>query len=444
MEDKDLQFVEQTTEKPPVSFMSETIKEKPVNKKKLFRRTIITAFSALVFGAVACFTFLVLEPVVSNWLYPEEITKVEFPEEEEEILPEEMLTENVLQEELQADIREQVEELASQESETTLTVESYEQIYQSLKNIAVAASNFMVTVKGTVSEVDWLQDTNEIENVVSGVIIADNGVEFLILADITGLEDSETYSVTFANNKVAEAVLKEKHTPTGIGVFGVEHDKLSKVDMAGIEIAVLGNSSITGQIGKPVIAIGRPLGQNNSLLYGMISAKSTALNSVDSVYQVIDTDMNSCANSSGVIINLDKEVIGIITNSALNNKNHPFISAMGISDLKQLIEKLSNGEKIPYLGIKGMDVSTEAHEELNVPYGAYVSEVEMQSPAMEAGILNGDIIIQVEEEVIDTFFEYKNVLMNYRPDDLITLKLLRFTGSEYTEMEVVIQVGECR
>ena len=58
------------------NFMIEKIKERPVNKKKLLRRTLITASMAVIFGLVACFTFLVLEPVISNWLYPEEEPQV--------------------------------------------------------------------------------------------------------------------------------------------------------------------------------------------------------------------------------------------------------------------------------------------------------------------------------------------------------------------------------
>ena len=58
------------------NFMIEKIKERPVNKKKLLRRTLITVSMAVIFGLVACFTFLVLEPVISNWLYPEEEPQV--------------------------------------------------------------------------------------------------------------------------------------------------------------------------------------------------------------------------------------------------------------------------------------------------------------------------------------------------------------------------------
>ena len=53
-------------------FMKETIKQRPINRRKLVRRTLLTAAMAVVFGMVACFTFLLLEPVISNRLYPEE------------------------------------------------------------------------------------------------------------------------------------------------------------------------------------------------------------------------------------------------------------------------------------------------------------------------------------------------------------------------------------
>ena len=72
MEDKEYEFVH------------ETIKKKPVNKKKLLRRTVLTAAFAVVFGLVACVTFLLLEPVINNILNPEKISKVEFPEEKKE------------------------------------------------------------------------------------------------------------------------------------------------------------------------------------------------------------------------------------------------------------------------------------------------------------------------------------------------------------------------
>ena len=76
-------------------FMIEKIKERPLNKKKLLRRTLTTASMAVIFGLIACLTFLILEPVFNNWLYPEQKPeKVELPEETDEILPEDMLVQD--------------------------------------------------------------------------------------------------------------------------------------------------------------------------------------------------------------------------------------------------------------------------------------------------------------------------------------------------------------
>lgn len=75
-------------------FLQEKIKERPVNKKRLLKRTIITASMAVLFGLLACLSFLLLEPVLNNWLYPEEEPEiVTFPQEQDEMRPEDMLTE---------------------------------------------------------------------------------------------------------------------------------------------------------------------------------------------------------------------------------------------------------------------------------------------------------------------------------------------------------------
>ena len=86
-------------------FISEKIKQRPINRKKLLRRTLITFFLAIVFGIVACFTFLFLQPVFSDRLYPEaEPEPVSFPEEniQDELTPEEMLAVETAQAESEA------------------------------------------------------------------------------------------------------------------------------------------------------------------------------------------------------------------------------------------------------------------------------------------------------------------------------------------------------
>ena len=96
--------MEENQQNQDIEFIKEKVKERPLNRKKLMRRTLLTASMAVIFGLIACFTFLVLEPVFSNLLYPEEEPRqVELREENiaEEIGPEDMLLEEETEEESQ-------------------------------------------------------------------------------------------------------------------------------------------------------------------------------------------------------------------------------------------------------------------------------------------------------------------------------------------------------
>ena len=137
-----------------------------------------------------------------------------------------------------------------------------------------------------------------------------------------------------------------------------------------------------------MIAIGAPQGTYGSVSYGMITANKGRLNLTDASYNLLTTDLNTGTAPSGVLINLEGKVLGVMAGSVSGQP----LTVFGISDIKTLIAKLSNNEKRAYFGIKGVDVTDDAHKEMNVPYGAYVTEVVSQSPAMRAGVSNGDII----------------------------------------------------
>ena len=68
-------------------------------------------------------------------------------------------------------------------------------------------------------------------------------------------------------------------------------------------------------------------------------------------------------------------------------------------DIKDIIEKLSNDETIPYIGIQGIDVTEEIANQ-GIPEGVYVKEVDAESPAMAAGIQAGDIITSIGGEEV--------------------------------------------
>lgn len=429
-------------------FLIEKIKERPINKRKLLRRTIITAAMAVIFGLIACFTFLVLEPVISAFLYPEEEPQiVVFPEDQQEMSPEEMLSDN-----MQAENQEQKEEeepagLVQEQIEKILSGivldrEHYKQLYSSLSEYVEEMNQYMVTITGVTSDIDWFNNVQEQSNQSFGIIIANNGKELLILTDDSSIEDAEKLSLSFYNGVHAEADVKQRDSFTGLAVISVDLNSLPQEKRKDIvKIAALGSSNAKNLVGTPVIAVGSPMGASGSVGYGMITAVSSQSDVSDRNYKLLLTDIYGSQNAGGVLFNLQGQVIGIITGNRAFSDMKNVISAYGITELKKIIEKMSNGTEIAYLGIKGVDVTKEAYEELSVPYGAYVKEVDMDSPAMLAGIQQGDVLVAVNDRNISSFSEYTAILLQLEAGTAADFKIMRQSQGEYKEMILNITLG---
>lgn len=420
-------------------FLRETIKQKPVNKKKLFRRTIITVVMAVVFGLVACFTFLVLEPLISNKLYPEEeTTEVQFPEEtvSEEMKPEDMLvevpdTEETTTAELE---NQQIEEILSQ---MEFGLDDYQSVYAELAKLAETTSRCVVTVTGVSSDVDWFNDIYENESSASGVIIANNGKSILILVSSSALKDADNIVVTFCNQAQVEAELVQKDNTTGLAILSVELLAINEDTMDVINIAKLGSSNSDKLLGMPIIALGSPAGLNNSVCYGIITSMGTIIDQPDSAYKMITTDIYTSSNATGILINLRGMVVGIIDNINTGTDMQNRLTAYGITELKKTIEKMSNNQELTYLGIHGTDIPENMAETLGTQEGVYIKEIEIDSPAMAAGIQSGDVLIRVGNVSVANYNDLINILYSAQPEDMIEITVLR----QEKEMNMDVTLG---
>ncbi|MGN0377566.1 MAG: S1C family serine protease [Suilimivivens sp.] len=421
-------------------FMKETIKQRPLNRRKLIRRTLVTAAMAVIFGTVACLTFLLLEPVISNKLYPEEepstVVLVE-ETQEDEILPEDMIVdESQMNTEPAEPPALEDEQIAQVLSEMKLGVEDYNSLYNALAGVAKEVQKSMVTVVGITSDVDWFNNVYESEGAVSGVIIADNGKELLILTNYNAIKDAEILKIRFYGSKEYEAALKKRDLNTGLAILSVLKTDMEKTTLEAVKTANLGSSAGSNLAGNPVIAIGQPMGVTDSLCYGFITSAGSTIDLPDSKYKWITTDIYGSTNATGVLVNLKGQIIGIIDTVHNNSDTKNLIGALGITDLKKVIERMSNDKDIPYLGIHGADVLLEIHEELEVPYGAYIMEIDMDSPAMAAGIQSGDVITGMGEAKISTYQELISCIIESEPEQIIPVTLLRQGPDGYTEMEL--------
>ena len=134
------------------------------------------------------------------------------------------------------------------------------------------------------------------------------------------------------------------------------------------------------------------------------------------------------------------EVVGIIDQSISDNSSKRLVTGYGISGLKSEIELLSNGQAVPYVGIRGLDVTAEI-EAQGIPNGVYVQTVEPDSPAMAAGIQSGDIITEAAGKKISSLAVYQSVMRDQKSDSKIRLKGQRQGSGGYVDISFDVTVG---
>lgn len=412
----------QNSEEEEYSFLQEIIKDEAGDQAKWKHDVLRRIQLGLIFGLVACFTFFACKPWVEK-RFEENPTEVTIPQDEQ-------------QEENQT----QQEEEQVQEQKTVLTTETYQEMLNNLKQVSGEVRKSVVEIQGAVTEEEFSKDQEDKEKSISGMIVADNGQELLILAGELPVKDAKIICVTFSGDNQCDAILKSRDAGLGLCVYAVQRKNIADDVWAQIETATLGGSKVVSE-GDTVIAVGKLYGCDTIAGYGVIESGENYLDKADGQYQTIYTDVAGDISGSGVLVNIRGEVIGIINTSVRTDDQTNKISGYGISDIKDVIELLSNGKNVPYLGVSGVEVSSEMQGQ-GIPQGVYVKEVDAGSPAMAAGIQSGDIITNIADTDIINLLGYHNTLMKQNVGDKILVRGKRQgTGGEYVDIDFGVTVG---
>ena len=412
----------QNSEEEEYSFLQEIIKDEAGDQAKWKHDVLRRIQLGLIFGLVACFTFFACKPWVEKRL-EENPTEVTIPQDEQ-----------------QEKDQTQQEQEQVQEQKTVLTTETYQEMLNNLKQVSGEVRKSVVEIQGAVTEEEFSKDQEDKEKSISGMIVADNGQELLILAGELPVKDAKIIRVTFSGDSQCDAILKSRDAGLGLCVYAVQRKNIADDVWAQIETATLGGSKVVSE-GDTVIAVGKLYGCDTIAGYGVIESGENYLDKADGQYQTIYTDVAGDISGSGVLVNIRGEVIGIINTSVRTDDHTNKISGYGISDIKDVIELLSNGKNVPYLGVSGVEVSSEMQGQ-GIPQGVYVKEVDAGSPAMAAGIQSGDIITNIADTDIINLLGYHNTLMKQNVGDKILVRGKRQgTGGEYVDIDFGVTVG---
>ena len=417
-------------EKKNYSFIREIVKKKPLDKRGLLRKILSLAGAAVLAGVVASFVFVWMVPVAERMVNGDS-SRVSFPEDEEETSTS---SQSVI------DSSQPAQETPMPASQPEIGLEEYRQLYKDMLAVAEKPKRALVTVVGISSEMDYFNQNYENQKQISGLLAADNGQDLFILTEYRVVENVERIQVTFYDGSTVDAIYQRHDANTGLTILKVGLSELEDSTREGIELAPLGSSYGVTQ-GEPVMAIGSPMGYSDSVAYGVITSVTNKISTLDTEYNLLTTDINGRGEGSGVLINLDGEIIGIIAQS-YSTEDKDIITALAVSQIKDLIESLSNDEARPYIGIKGQDVTAQISHRTGIPKGVLVTAVQADSPAMLAGMKEYDVVVKIGEDEISSFRQYRDRLDQLTPGQTVILTAMRRGAEGYAEVEFEVTVGE--
>ncbi len=412
------------------SFIQEKIKQRPIYQNRMVQKCIWSMVFGTLFGVASLIVWFIAAPRIADQSKGQ-IQPIEFPEEEtEELSPKE-------EEELA--VEEQAESPVYIREKVSMELDDYAKLYQQLMQIGSQAEKSMVDVLAMSVDTDWFDETYTSQSSTAGVIIGDNGLELLILTNYDWIDDRENLQITFFDHTTAGGALKKFDKNTGLAVIGVNLSEISQASMDILQYADLG-SSRTLKNGEPVIAVGSPVGTFGSLLFGNLTSTSQMASLYDGNCNVLTTDITGAGGGSGVLVNWDGKIIGLIQEKHEVHSQEGTIQAYGISDLKDVIEHLSNNQDIVYMGILGADVTTPISEAEDIPIGVYVSETVLESPAIEAGIQPGDIITSMSGQPITNLKDMMSILLKCSNEQDIQVVCQRPDKTGYQELDVSVKL----
>lgn len=399
-EQKRQQEESEMNETPKYSFLQEVIKDEVGGTGKRKKRILRKIGVGIFIGLVACFTFSVFKPWVESRISgnPDEVT-------------------------IPRDTKQTAENEADRSGKdgNGQKKDNYSKSVKSLSDVAKKGKrsvvSLLVLTGATIGNKEFVSESQS----VSGVLIADNGQELLILGPTMEVGETQQIQATFCDGKKYQVTEKKSDANLELTIYAVKESQLEEKTAKSIRLAALG-SSYEVKKGDTTVLLGMLFGQGDAVGYGVLRSSTEKAERADGTYHILGAELAGFTGGSGIMFNRQEEVIGIICDAAGEDAKEELMHAYAISDIKDVMQFLANGESVPYIGIHATDVSENIAEDRRIPRGIYVDKVEADSPAMRAGIQSGDVLTAIGGTDIENFEQYHELLMEEKEGTHLLIK----------------------
>lgn len=285
----------------------------------------------------------------------------------------------------------------------------------------------------------FLKDGTTSLNLGTGFIVSENG--YIVTNEhVSG----DKFSICYVT-------LVDGRSYTGNVIWADKNIDLSiiKIDANKLEYVTLGNSDNL-KVAQQVYAIGNPVGYEfqRTVTYGIISGlnrtvKITENDNSSYMEDLIQTDATiNPGNSGGPLINLSGEVIGVNSVKITNAEGIGF--AYPINVIKPIINALKEGNEYvtPTLGVFAYDrnvipyINQELGLSKSLENGIYVASVVNNSPANNAGIVEGDILLNIDNMTLNKMSDLREYVYSKKPGDTVKIKYMR--SGKTIEVDVIL------
>ena len=418
-------------------FISEKIVRPAPSRKQVGTRMATAACAGVIFGVVSAVCFVLTRPILEQLSEGNRPTtsSISIPKDELESPAEAMENERVAETET-----EPVEEMVQTALEKyRYTVDDLNSMLNSLRGKAQTADKSVVVVHSVQQNTDWFDNPVETTGLYAGMIIAKTSQELLVLTPEAAVEQADSIKVTFGNGTDVSGHMKQKDAISGQAIVSISVQDISATQLRDLEPIPLGNSYQVQQ-GDLLAAVGSPAGVVHSMDYGFVSYVVRSNPMVDQHCRMLYSNILADAGKGTFLVNTGGELVGWAQEQDGSESSDRVTEVFGISDYKGILEKLSNGQAVPCIGIVGQEV-TDAQVENGLPAGIYVMNAVTDKPAYNAGIQNGDILTELAGEPVTSMKEYQAALDKMTCGQVVHVTVARNGRDTYTELEFDVTVG---
>ena len=418
-------------------FISEKIVRPAPSRKQVGTRMAAAACAGVIFGVVSAVCFVLTRPVLEQLSEGNRPTtsSISIPKDEIESSAEAVETESVAETET-----EPVEEMVQTALEHyRYTVDDLNSLLNSLRAKAQTADKSVVVVHSVQQNTDWFDNPVETTGLYAGVIIAKTSQELLVLTPEAAVEQADSIKVTFENGNDVSGHMKQKDATSGMAIVSISANDISTAQLRDLEPIPLGNSYQVRQ-GDLIAAVGSPAGMVHSMDYGFVAYVVRSNPMVDQHCRMLYSNILADTGRGTFLVNTDGELIGWAKAPDSSDSSERVTEVFGISDYKGILEKLSNGQAVPCIGIVGQEV-TDTQVANGLPAGIYVMNAVTDKPAYNAGIQNGDILTKINGNPVTSMKEYQAAVEKMTCGQIVHMTVERNGRDTYTELEFDVTVG---